>query len=129
MSSAADALLAQLRAQRLRWVDLAESGSPGVRMQLDTPSQFKAARIARALRAGDGDAAVTEVAPLVQGWQGITAALLLGPAVGSADPVPVHAGLLATLCADRPEWVNALCMAAIEQASEARSRIETASGN
>lgn len=127
--SSADALLAQLRAQRLRWVDMAEAGSPGVRVQMDTPSQFKAARIARALLSGDGDAAIAEVAPLVQAWEGVTGAMLLGAAVGSADPVPVHAGVLAVLCADRPEWVNALCMAAIEQATEARAKIEAASGN
>ena len=127
--SPADALLAQLRAQRLRWVDMAAAGSPGVRVQMDTPSQFKASRIARALRSGDGDGAISEVASLVQAWEGVTGAMLLGAAVGSADPVPAHAGVLAVICADRPEWVNALCMAAIEQATEARAKIEAASGN
>lgn len=127
--SSADALLAQLRAQRLRWVDMAEAGSPGVKVQIDTPSQYRAARLARALRSGDGDAAVAELAPLVQAWEGITGAMLLGAAVGSADPVPYHAGLLSVLAGDRPEWVGVLSMAAIELATDARTKAEAATGN
>lgn len=133
--SSADALLAQLVAQRLRWVPLDEAGAaaaagaPAIRMQIDTPSQFKARRIVQALRAGDGDAAVAELAPLITAWDGITGALVLGAAVGSADPVPVHAGLFARLAGDRPEWVTALAVAAVDLAAEARTRTEAASGN
>lgn len=123
--SAVDALVAQLQAQRLQWVDVA----PGVRMRIDTPSQFRAARIAMGLRARDGDAVVSELAPLLREWEGITGAYLLGPAVGSSDPVPVDARLLAVLCADRPEWVAKLGSAALDQAVEARAQIEAASGN
>ena len=123
--SAVDALVAQLQAQRLQWVDVA----PGVRMRIDTPSQFRAARIAMGLRARDGDAVVAELVPLMREWEGITGAFLLGPAVGSADPVPFDARLLAMLCADRPEWVGKLGAAALDQAAAARAQIETASGN
>lgn len=128
MAVGADAILAQLLAQRLRWVDLDAAGHP-VRMQIDTPSQFKAGRIARALRSGDGDAAIAELAPLVHAWEGVTGALLLGAAVGSADPVPVHAGVLARLAGDRPEWVGALASAALDLAEAARVAAEGASGN
>lgn len=127
--SSADALLAQLVAQRLRWVLLDEAGSPGVRMQVDTPSQFKARRIVLALRSGDGDAAAAELAPLITAWDGITGAMVLGAAVGSADPVPVHAGLFTRLAGDRPEWVTALAMAAVDLAANARTQAEAASGN
>ncbi len=123
--STADALLAQLQAQRLHWVDVAA----GVRMRLDTPSQFRAVRIAMGLRSRDGDAVVAELVPLLREWEGITGAYVLGPAVGSSDAVPVDGRLLSILCADRPEWVVKLGTAALDQAAAARAQIETASGN
>jgi hypothetical protein len=128
MAVGADAILAQLRSQRLRWVDL-QAGAQPVRMQIDTPSQFKAGRIARALRSGDGDAAIAELGPLVQAWEGVTGALLLGAAVGSADPVPVHPGLFAVLVGDRPDWLSDLGMAALEQATAVARQAEADSGN
>lgn len=125
--TSADALLAQLQAQRLRWVVL--DAAQGIRMRIDTPSQYRAVRIARAMRQGDGDAAAAELAPLLREWEGITGALLLGAAVGSGDAVPAHAGVFTVLMGDRPEWVSTLAVEAIQAAEAARAGIDAASGN
>lgn len=126
MLAAADALLAQLQAQRLRWVALPDSA---VRLQVDTPSAFRAARVVAGLKAGDGDAVIAELVPLVRAWEGITGAMVLGPAVGSADSVPLHAGLLAVLLGDRPGWVSHLAHEVIAAAAQVREQLAAASGN
>lgn len=129
MAAGADAILAQLASQRLRWVPLDDAGSPGAAVQLDTPSAFAAARLAAALRAQDGDAAVAELAKLGRDWRGITGVTVLGAAVGSSDAVPWHPRVFALLAGDRPAWVSLLAGAAVDAALDAAKAAEAATGN
>ena len=121
----ADSLVAQLRAQRLHWCDLAD----GIAVQLDTPSQFAAMALMQNLRSGDGDASIGAVCALARDWRGITQAFLLGDGVGSTDPAPFDPRLLQAVLQDRPEWLSELAMAALEQAKKARDRVQGIAGN
>lgn len=126
--SSADALIAQLRAQRLGWVSL-PAMPVAVRVQLDTPSLHRAGRLGRALQVGDVDLAGELVAPLLRAWEGVTSNLLLGAGLGTDEPAPASAELLLMVLADRPEWTSALASHAIQTAIAARARVEAASGN
>lgn len=121
----ADALLAQLQSQRRKWVDIED----GVKIQIDTPTIYRAMKIGAAIKAGDGERVISEVSPLVTAWEGVTGVTLLGAAVGSSDPVPADPRLFAVIAGDRPEWVNALAVAALDAASTARAAIEASTKN
>lgn len=46
------------------------------------------------------------IAGHVTGWGNVTEADLLGSAVGSSDPAPFTAELVAEVLADKPEWLS-----------------------
>jgi len=119
----AAAIVAQLRAARLHWHEI----EPGIRVQLDTPSFLAAGRLASAMSIGS-DEAISTVAGLVRAWEGVTSAMLQGEGVGSDDPLPVSADLVAIALADRPTWMKALGVAAINQSGAAYERAEAIKG-
>lgn len=122
--SAAAAIVAQLRAARLHWHEI----EPGIRMQLDTPSVLAARRLVGAMDAGS-DEAITLTAGLIRAWEGVTGELIQGQGVGSAEVLPVSVDLAALVLADRPAWLTALAVAAVNQAGDALKRAESARGN
>lgn len=129
------AIAAQLERARLFWVDfpadaqIQQPAAGPLRMQLETPSQFQAARIVNSLRSGDGDAVIAVVAPLVRSWENVTEEFLLGAGVGNAEPVDCHPRLVAIVLADRPEWVTVVALKAAEAAHAARTKVAIAQGN
>lgn len=120
----AAAIVAQLRAARLVWVEV----EPGIRVQIDTPSTLAAGRLHRALEASSDDA-IAVVAGLVRGWEGVTGVTALGVGVGGDDPLPVSADLAALLLADRLDWLTTLGVAAINATGAALERAKAARGN
>lgn len=119
----AAAIVAQLRAARLHWHEI----EPGIRVQIDTPSALAARRLVLAMDAGSDDA-ITLTAGLVRAWEGVTGELIQGQGVGSAEPLPVSADLVALVLADRPAWLTTLAVAAVNQAGDALKRAEAAQG-
>lgn len=96
-------LLAKLRAQRTREIDVApDKVIKYLRPPENDMSDF--------LKAGkDPDQRVwkvelSHVCKYVVGWSGITEADLLGESIGSADEVPFDAELWAEVVGDRIEW-------------------------
>lgn len=130
MSAAVDALVAQLSAQRLAWVEIdpATDSRPARRVQIDTPSQFRAARMSDVFR-HDGDALIVELLPLVKAWEGLTEADLLGAGVGSDSPAPVDPRVVRLVLADRPRWAQLICVRAIELARDVHDRLKADTGN
>ncbi len=120
----AAAIVAQLRASRLHWVEV----EPGVSIQIDTPSWVTAYRLAHAQAEGSDDA-ITIVAGLVRDWRGITGEMVQGVGVGGSDPLPVSAELAALVLADRIAWSVKLGQAATNQSQAAIQRAQAASGN
>lgn len=120
----AAAIVAQLRAQRLQWHEVA----PGVRVQLDTPSSLAMGRLAAGMQRAD-DTVIPIVAGLVRAWEGVTGEMLLGAGVGGSDPVPATAELAELTLADRPEWLLLLATKALQQSNDAAKRARAASGN
>lgn len=55
---------------------------------------------------GTWNVGIEQVRKCVVGWQGFTAADLLGAAVGSSDPVEFDADLWAEVCADDIAWIR-----------------------
>lgn len=125
MSAAADALVAQIAAQRSRAVPLSDT----VSISLSTPSQFTALAIVAALRAGDGDRLVEILGRLATGWKGISQADLLGEGVGSDEPAPFDARLVGLVLGDRPAWTTQLAQEAVALANAAHARAKAIAGN
>jgi hypothetical protein len=111
----ADALVAQLMAQRLRAVEL----GGGVSIKYEIPSAFAAMALSKASSRGDGDEVIRLTGQLIREWEGVTQATVLGAAVGSSDPAPFDPRLWRVLAGDRPSWAldagNAMLAAAIER--------------
>lgn len=121
----AAALEAQLRSARLRSCEV----EPGITLRYELPGAFRVQRIVDAMRAGDGEAAAELLAPLLREWLGVTQATLLGAGVGSDKAAPVSAELFRLAAADRPAWVSALGMHAVEQATQHAASLQAARGN
>lgn len=71
------ALLARMAEQRAHWVEL----GAGLRMRFHRPPEVDMPAFA-------GGVKIEHAVRYACGWDGFTEAVLLGPAVGSADPVP-----------------------------------------
>lgn len=71
------ALLARMAEQRAHWVDLGN----GLRLRYHRPPEVDMAGFT-------GGVKLEHAVRYACGWEGFTEAVLLGPAVGSSDPVP-----------------------------------------
>jgi hypothetical protein len=97
----AASLIARMREQRERWVEVA----PGKRVKIRRPAEAEYGRFARIHEASVVQM-LEHVRQYVVGWEGITEADLIGTAVGSEEPVAFTAELWAELISDRVAWVQ-----------------------
>lgn len=99
-AQATEALMRQMREQRMAWLDLA----PGKRLRVIRPTEVEMARYMDN-PLGQIQVVLEQVSRFVVDWEGITGADLLGPAMGAADPVPFDPALWAAVVADRSDWL------------------------
>ena len=97
-------LLARMAEQRAHWVDLPGSGKPPLRLQFHRPPEVELPALVRGVH-------VDHVIQYACGWSGFTEAVLLGPAVGSADAVPFSRELWAAWVRDHADAVPAVAKA------------------
>ena len=90
----AQSLIARLAEQRRHWAEL----PGGVRVRLSRPHETEFARFRLGIT-------VEHVCEYVDGWEGVTEAVVLGPSIGSDAPVPFDAALWRELVRDRIDWV------------------------
>lgn len=113
------ALIARLEEQRRHWVDL----PGGVRVRFMRPAETEFARF----RLG---VTVEHVCQYVDGWDGFTQAVVLGPKQGAADvKVPFAPELWAALLRDRADWVEPVAKAIVDAITAHLQAKEAASGN
>ena len=89
------ALIARMDAQRSFWAALPD----GKRVQMRRPLETEFGRFR-------GGVTVEHVAEYACGWEGFTEADLLGPAIGSSDPLPFEPALWARVVRDRVAYVK-----------------------
>lgn len=124
MSAAGDkgALLRQMRAQRMRWVELdpADPGvegatppPPGKRVRIIRPTEVE---IGRHLTRGDSSLAVAfeDVVRFTTDWDGFTEADLLGAGLGASDALAFDSDLWAELVANRSHWLKRVGQALLD---------------
>jgi hypothetical protein len=114
--SKAAQLIARIREQRMKWVDL--QGEPGKRVRIIRPTEteqslhfFKDERLV---------VGVEQVRQYVVDWEGFTEADLLGAAVGASDPVPFSPEIWAEIVSDKARWVRQLAQDMLDQIVEHR---------
>lgn len=114
--SKAGQLIARIREQRMKWVDL--QGKPGKRVRIIRPTEteqslhfFKDERLV---------VGVEQVRQYVVDWEGFTEADLLGAAVGASDPVAFSSELWAEVVSDKARWVRQLAQDMLDQIVEHR---------
>lgn len=116
----AAALIARLEEQRRQWVELAPGG-PRVRFKRPVETDFGRFRLG---------VLVDHVCEYVDGWDGMTEAVVLGPQTGSADvAVPFTPELWAALVRDRMDWVPPVARAMADAISQHLQAKDKASGN
>jgi hypothetical protein len=112
----AERLIAQMRAQRLSWVELepATETAAAKRVQITRPPEND---VASFITTADGrltlEADSTHVGKYVTGWDGILECDLVGPA-GSSDPAPFTPELWALVVEDRLGWMRAIARALLD---------------
>lgn len=120
-------LIEQMRAQRKRWVDVAE----GKRVQILLPTDMEVSR--HFVRMVEGRASVTTdmdaIKRFVIGWDGFTESDLLGASVGASDPAPFDADLWEMLFSDRLDWFQAVAAALITGINERHAAREADAKN
>jgi hypothetical protein len=98
------ALLAQLRASRLIWIEVAEGKS----VQFLRPLE---AEVGKMVRAEGGRSAfrldLEDLKRCAVDWKGFTEADLLGKGIGNDDPIPFDAEVLALALGDNLDWLQA----------------------
>jgi hypothetical protein len=94
------ALLAKMAEQRAHWVDLpgTGTGTPPLRLQFHRPPEVELPQLAHGVM-------LDHLVQYACGWAGFTEAVLLGPAVGSADAVPFSRELWAAWLRDHSDAV------------------------
>lgn len=97
-------LAERMLAQRQHWVDLGE----GKRVRIVRPRETEMAALVRGVQAD-------HVVQFVDGWDGFTEADLLGPAVGSADPVPFDSAVWSEYVRDRVQVLSTVANAIADQ--------------
>ncbi|WP_349745239.1 hypothetical protein [Roseateles cavernae] len=125
MSAEVAKLLAQQRAQRESWCELrpAGDGKPQLRVLLLRPLEGETHRFTRRPDQAYASLMHDLVSDYAVGWEGFSAAELLGPANGSSDPLPFASALWAAFSLDRSDWILAAfnhLVAAINAHNEAR---------
>lgn len=101
------ALLARAARQREHWAELED----GKRVQFRRPVEVELPRLV-------GGVQIEHVIEYACGWEGFTEADLLGPAVGSADPLPFHRDLFAAIVRDNVAMVAPVAEAMAKAVTE-----------
>jgi len=132
-ATAVDRLLAQMRAQRTRWVELepgTEGGQPAKRVQILRPPEAELPDLLTTTADGRHTLAVQQrhVEQYTIGWDGITEADLIGPA-GSSEPAPFATALWAAVTLDRVAWGRTVAQAILAAIVEHREAVEADTKN
>ena len=128
----AERLIAQIKAQRLSWVELepAADGRAAKRVQITRPPETAMPDFV--VRSEDGGytlkAELRHVEAYTVGWEGITEADLVGPA-GSSDPAAFAPGLWSIVVADKLVWLQAVATAILEAIVKHRDALEADTKN
>ncbi len=113
----AERLIAQIKAQRLSWVELepAADGRAAKRVQITRPPENDVASFVSQTPEGlfTLEASAEHVTKYVTGWDGITEADLIGPA-GSSDAAEFHPNLWRIVVEDRLDWMRAIARALLD---------------
>lgn len=96
-------LIARLREQRMKWVELA--ALPGKRVRIIRPTESE---LPEFFQGGRLTVGLEQVKRFVVDWEGFTEADLIGAALGASDPVPFDPTLWAEVVADQSTWVRQL---------------------
>lgn len=110
-----NALLAQMRAQRDRWVEL----EPGLRVKVRRPHELAVFRMR-------GGVEIDHLVDHVVDWDGFTSATLLGAEVGSSDQLAFDARLWREAVSDRGRWAITVTDAMLAAVEEHNTRREAA---
>jgi len=108
--------------QRAHWVDLPGTGTPPLRLQFHRPPEVELPQLVRGVQ-------LDHVIQYACGWAGFTEAVLLGPAVGSADAVPFNRELWAAWVRDHAEAVPAVAQALAQVVTQHLEQRETVAKN
>lgn len=103
------ALILRLQAQRASWCELqpAADGHPAIEVQLSRPVEAELRDYYDARAAGTLQPRLVRAAcEQATGWRGMSAAALLGAAIGSADELPFDAALWVEVVRDRQAWLD-----------------------
>jgi hypothetical protein len=100
-------LLAKMDEQRKRWAPLPD----GKRVQFRRPLETELGRFR-------GGVDVEHLCEYVCGWEGVTEADLLGPAIGSDSKVEFSPALWARLVRDRIDYVQPVAQAMVDAITE-----------
>lgn len=101
----------KLRAARQSWVQL----EPGKRVQIIRPPETSVGNFLRDDAGGRAMVAELEqIKKYVTGWDGITEADLLGPSVGSSDPLPFSTDLWSEVVEDHGDWLALVARALLD---------------
>lgn len=120
----AERLLAQMRTQRLRWVELepAADGRAAKRVQILRPPENDVADFVTSTPDGRFtlQADLAHVHRYTVGWDGFTEADLVGPA-GSGDAVAFAPELWRAVAEDRLAWLRLVAQALLDAMVEHRA--------
>ena len=111
-------LIKQLREQRMRWVDVA----PGKRVRIIRPTEIEVSQ--HFFKDGTVSVGFEEVKRFCVDWSGFTGADILGPAVGSGDPIVFDGALWGEVLGDHAAWVRQLAEALLDSAVQHRAATE-----
>lgn len=110
-----EALLRQMREQRMAWVELVpvQGPVPAKRVRIIRPNDVE---ISRHLVRADTRLAVDyeAVVRFTVDWSGFSAADLLGPSIGASDLLAYDASLWTELVATRSDWLSLVSKALLD---------------
>lgn len=113
----AERLIAQMRAQRLSWVEVAPAadGAPAKRVQITRPPENDVSSFIAPTADGQFtmEAGIGHVTKYVTGWDGVTEADLVGPA-GSSDAVAFEPALWQIVVEDKLDWLRTIARALLD---------------
>nr|WP_315210093.1 hypothetical protein [uncultured Albidiferax sp.] len=110
------ALIQQIRAQRMQWIDIA----PGKRVRIIRPTEVEVSQIFH--QGGKATIGAEEARRFVVDWDGFTEADFLGAAVGASSPLPFDLELWAEVIGDHADWVGLIAHALLDAVVEHRNR-------
>ncbi len=128
----AERLIAQIKAQRLSWVELepATDGRAAKRVQITRPPETAMPDFVAKTEDGQYTlkAEIRHVNAYTVGWEGFIESDLVGPA-GASDPVDFAPELWQTVVADKMAWLQTVARAILESIVKHRDTVEADAKN